>query len=71
MPETRGIPLEELDEYFEAVPYFVPLSKVHVPTPEERENELREGKLRVGGAEHDLHDGEDFKEKSHAEHYEA
>lgn len=47
LPETRGIPLEELDAYFDTVPIFVPGSKVYVPDAETREEELRQGKLKV------------------------
>ena len=45
LPETKGIPLEELDAYFETVPIFVPGSAVHVPDAGTREEELRHGKI--------------------------
>ncbi|OSC96354.1 general substrate transporter [Trametes coccinea BRFM310] len=47
LPETKGIPLEELDAYFETVPLFVPGSKVYVPDGKTREEELRQGKIMV------------------------
>ncbi|KAH9922482.1 general substrate transporter [Fomitopsis serialis] len=50
LPETRGIPLEELDSYFESVPVFVPGSHVALKDPNEREAELYEGKVHVAGA---------------------
>lgn len=45
LPETKGVPLEELDAYFESVPIFVPSSAVHVPDAETREEELHHGKV--------------------------
>ncbi|KAI0325330.1 general substrate transporter [Cubamyces sp. BRFM 1775] len=47
LPETKGIPLEELDAYFESMPLFVPASKVYVPDGQTREEELRQGKIMV------------------------
>ncbi|OCH86847.1 general substrate transporter [Obba rivulosa] len=41
LPETKGIPLEELDDYFDHVPLFVPGSKVQLGDANEREEELR------------------------------
>ncbi|KAK7684536.1 hypothetical protein QCA50_012483 [Cerrena zonata] len=54
LPETRGVPLEELDSYFEKVPLFVPGSHVELRDPAAREEELRAGKLVVGGVEEDV-----------------
>ncbi|RPD75600.1 general substrate transporter [Lentinus tigrinus ALCF2SS1-7] len=67
LPETKGIPLEELDTYFEGMPIFVPGSKVHVPEdPNQREEELRQGKVMVPErAESDILDE---KEKATIEH---
>ena len=66
LPETKGIPLEELDAYFETVPIFVPGSQVYVPDAKTREEELRQGKVMVpDGAESDL---VDEKEKGHVTH---
>ena len=66
MPETKGIPLEELDAYFETVPIFVPRSHVYVPDANTREEELRQGKVMVpDGAESDL---VDEIEKGHVTH---
>ncbi|KAI0074444.1 general substrate transporter [Panus rudis PR-1116 ss-1] len=48
LPETRGIPLEELDYYFEKVPLFVPGSHVELRSASEREEELRRGRIVVG-----------------------
>ena len=47
LPETKGIPLEELDTYFETVPIFVPGAAVFVPDANTREEELRHGKVMV------------------------
>jgi hypothetical protein len=44
LPETRGLPLEEVDEYFGRVPVFVPGARkrgVRAPGVEEREEALR------------------------------
>ncbi|TBU22400.1 general substrate transporter [Dichomitus squalens] len=66
LPETRGIPLEELDAYFETVPIFVPGSGVYVPDATTREEELRQGKIMVReGADSDIGDE---KEKGTIEH---
>lgn len=46
MPETRGIPLEEVDEYFASVPLFVPASKAYAPEAHAREDALRAGQVR-------------------------
>ncbi|EPQ53327.1 general substrate transporter [Gloeophyllum trabeum ATCC 11539] len=48
LPETKGIPLEELDSYFDSVPLFVPGSGVHVRDARAREEELRRGEIHVG-----------------------
>jgi hypothetical protein len=42
LPETRGLPLEEVDEYFAKVPLFVPHSTVPTPGRVEREAALRQ-----------------------------
>lgn len=66
LPETKGIPLEELDAYFDTVPFFVPSAKVYVPDATTREEELRQGKVIVpDGAESELVYG---KEKAGIEH---
>ncbi|KAH7097624.1 general substrate transporter [Auriculariales sp. MPI-PUGE-AT-0066] len=57
MPETRGIPLEEIDEYFERTPIFIPTSSGYVPDAHSRENELRAGQVRHGNAETDIEKG--------------
>jgi hypothetical protein len=50
LPETRGIPLEELDTYFESVPIFVPGSKAATGySQSQREEELKSGKVVVAG----------------------
>lgn len=67
LPETKGIPLEELDAYFESVPVFVPGSKVRPPEDaNQREEELRQGKILV--PEHAESDIIDEKEKGTIEH---
>ncbi|KDQ49680.1 hypothetical protein JAAARDRAFT_616077 [Jaapia argillacea MUCL 33604] len=48
LPETKGIPLEELDAYFERVPILVPGSGVIVRDARAREEELRRGEVYVG-----------------------
>ncbi|KAH9855390.1 general substrate transporter [Lenzites betulinus] len=54
LPETKGIPLEEVDAYFSSVPLFIPGSKVYVPDGKTREEEMRQGKVIVPeGAEVD------------------
>ncbi|TBU37986.1 hypothetical protein BD309DRAFT_1084335, partial [Dichomitus squalens] len=64
--EEEGIPLEELDAYFETVPIFIPGSGVYVPDATTREEELRQGKIMVPeGAESDIGDE---KEKGTIEH---
>ena len=66
LPETRGIPLEELDAYFESVPVFIPGSGVYVPDATVREEELRQGKVMVTeGADSDF---ANEKEKGLIEH---
>ena len=66
LPETRGIPLEELDAYFESVPVFIPGSGVYVPDATVREEELRQGKVMVPeGADSDF---ANEKEKGLIEH---
>ena len=66
LPETRGIPLEELDAYFDSVPLFVPGSGVYVPDAKTREEELRQGIVVVPeGAEPSP---VDEKEKANIEH---
>ncbi|PIL23391.1 MFS general substrate transporter [Ganoderma sinense ZZ0214-1] len=45
LPETKGIPLEELDAYFESIPIFVPSAAVFVTDANTREEELRHGKV--------------------------
>jgi hypothetical protein len=51
LPETRGLPLEEVDDYFARVPLFIPHSTVPVPTQREREDALRQRgqELEKGG----------------------
>ncbi|KAI0370481.1 general substrate transporter [Pilatotrama ljubarskyi] len=67
LPETKGIPLEELDAYFETVPLFVPGSTVYVPDGKTREEELRQGKIMVPeGVE--VEEVLDEKEKGTVEH---
>ncbi|KAI0631163.1 general substrate transporter [Trametes polyzona] len=68
LPETKGIPLEELDSYFATVPLFVPGSKVYVPDGETREEELRQGKVFVpeGAEVEEVVDSE--KDKAQIEH---
>ncbi|EMD35511.1 hypothetical protein CERSUDRAFT_116251 [Gelatoporia subvermispora B] len=62
LPETKGIPLEELDQYFERVPLFVPGSKMQLRDANEREEELRRGEV-------DVHvDAAKFSEKEEIEH---
>jgi hypothetical protein len=53
LPETRGIPLEEVDAYFAKVPLFVPRSTVAVGDMEAREREMREEGARVVGRRED------------------
>ena len=66
LPETRGIPLEELDAYFESIPVFIPGSGVYVPDATVREEELRQGKVMVPeGADSDF---ANEKEKGLIEH---
>ncbi|KAI0760348.1 general substrate transporter [Fomes fomentarius] len=66
LPETKGIPLEELDAYFNTVPIFIPSAKVYVPDATTREEELRQGKVIVPeGTESELVYG---KEKAGIEH---
>jgi len=54
MPETRGIPLEEVDEYFSRIPVFVPTSKEYVPDAHTREDEMRAGRVRHAAGPSDL-----------------
>lgn len=69
LPETKGIPLEELDSYFASVPIFVPGSKVYVPDGLTREEELRQGKVFVPeGAEVEEVADEKGSEKAQIEH---
>ncbi|PSR76768.1 hypothetical protein PHLCEN_2v8220 [Hermanssonia centrifuga] len=63
LPETRGIPLEELDHYFEEVPVFVPGSYAGLKDPNAREQELRRGRVVVGGQAEDVTDILEEKEK--------
>ncbi|KAI1794399.1 general substrate transporter [Ganoderma leucocontextum] len=65
LPETKGIPLEELDAYFESVPIFVPGSSVYVPDAMAREEELRQGKVTVPEGDESV---EDEKYKGTIEH---
>jgi len=62
LPETRGIPLEELDAYFDQVPLFVPQSRLKVGDAATREEELRRG---VFGGQDDM---TDMQEKGDAKH---
>ncbi|KAH9836374.1 general substrate transporter [Rhodofomes roseus] len=62
LPETKGIPLEEIDSYFETVPVFVPGSRVALKDASEREAELREGKVHVAGAPVDVSEKMDREE---------
>lgn len=64
LPETKGIPLEELDDYFARVPIFVPRSRVHVGSAHEREDELRAGHVKTAGGP-----GSATPEKGEVEHY--
>ena len=58
LPETKGIPLEEIDEYFASVPLFVPASKTYVPDADVREEELRHRKFAANkGSEARLEEG--------------
>ncbi|KAJ8481900.1 hypothetical protein ONZ51_g5695 [Trametes cubensis] len=69
LPETKGIPLEELDAYFESVPLFVPTAKVYVPDGRTREEELRQGKIMVPeGAETEATEDMYEKDKGAIEH---
>ena len=61
LPETKGIPLEEIDAYFDSVPIFVPGSKVQVPDANAREEELRQGRVIVDGHEEDVRIDDDIK----------
>ncbi|TCD71898.1 hypothetical protein EIP91_000030 [Steccherinum ochraceum] len=56
LPETRGIPLEELDEYFEKAPLFVPHSQLHLSGAGIREEELRRESARTSESEHGLNE---------------
>ncbi|CCM03262.1 uncharacterized protein FIBRA_05389 [Fibroporia radiculosa] len=58
LPETKGIPLEELDSYFEQVPIFVPGSKIQIVDASAREEDLRQGKPQLGGDFTDKMDSE-------------
>jgi MFS family permease len=49
LPETRGLPLEEVDAYFSKVPLFVPHSTVPVPAQAEREDALRKRGAEMSG----------------------
>jgi hypothetical protein len=70
MPETRGIPLEELDTYFESMPLFVPGTQgAEGYDASTRERELAEGRVVVRGKEQDLERGGTPIEKAHLEHY--
>lgn len=53
----------ELDDYFSRVPLFVPGSHVELKDPAAREEELRQGRIVVGGHEDDVRIDEDEKEK--------
>ncbi len=59
LPETKGIPLEELDTYFESIPIFVPGSAVHFPDTKTREEELRHGKVIVQEGDESVADEKD------------
>jgi hypothetical protein len=59
LPETRGLPLEEVDEYFARVPVFVPRSRVRVGD--------REGEMRARGVDA-VRGVEGEKEKDKVEH---
>ncbi|KIP07315.1 hypothetical protein PHLGIDRAFT_127752 [Phlebiopsis gigantea 11061_1 CR5-6] len=63
LPETRGIPLEELDAYFSRAPIFIPGSHVELKDVGAREEELRRGRIVVGGLEEDVRIDEDGPEK--------
>lgn len=56
-----GISFAELDYYFDRVPLFVPGSHVELKDPNAREEELRQGRIVVGGQEDDVRDVEDLK----------
>ena len=45
MPETKGRKLEEMDDYFTRMPFFVPGSEKYIEPVDmyARENELRAG----------------------------
>jgi hypothetical protein len=61
LPETRGLPLEEIDEYFAKVPLFVPHSTVPVPAQAEREDALRKRGTQIAGTDSSI--DESFDEK--------
>lgn len=68
MPETRGIPLEELDTYFQSIPFFVPGTKgAKGYSMREREEELKRGKVVVAGDV--LQAKQHESEKGEVEHY--
>ena len=53
--------LAELDDYFSRVPLFVPGSHVELKDVSAREDELRHGRIVVGGHEEDVRVDEDEK----------
>ncbi|OBZ67895.1 putative quinate permease [Grifola frondosa] len=66
LPETKGIPLEELDAYFDCLPLFVPRSNMKVLDAATREEELRQGKARERAQVEE--EEFDVKEKGEIEH---
>ena len=59
---TNTLPAE-LDDYFNRVPIFVPGSHLELKDADEREEELRHGRIIVGGHEDDVRIDEDLKEE--------
>jgi hypothetical protein len=66
MPETRGVPLEEIDEYFSQISVFVPASKPYIIDAGAREAELRAGRVHAP-ATRDIERGSEKASHSHDE----
>lgn len=59
LPETKGVPLEELDAYFDNIPIFVPGAAVQTLDANTREEELRRGKVMAREGAESVEDEKD------------
>jgi hypothetical protein len=55
------MPFTELDDYFSRIPLFVPGSHIQPKDSNAREEELRHGRIVIGGHEEDVRIGDDLK----------